>query len=266
MAGIEPEFEKGARRRSGSLSDPDSLCSSTLKPNSGSNRPPSLITDTELVSSISNPDLSRTSNGYIETPIGRGISTRLQVRGGNGNAELRSQRAAKSCTNLITDIEQWLLLIKDSPPPSTEEILDSYESFKRRVQRTYQEAMLQRVDIKLTFHISELQTKLEKVKQRAERSLRKENPRLNDRHSMDSDIEVDNMLDLSGDHSVPPLGCNEIGETVESPINPEVMNSEFNREHELPRFNLSNNVSEIRDLINKSLNSTPPPPPPSFSS
>ena len=138
MAGIEPEFEKGARRRSGSLSDPDSLCSSTLKPNSGSNRPPSLITDTELVSSISNPDLSRTSNGYIETPIGRGISTRLQVRGGNGNAELRSQRAAKSCTNLITDIEQWLLLIKDSPPPSTEEILDSYESFKRRVQRTYQ--------------------------------------------------------------------------------------------------------------------------------
>ena len=229
MAGIEPVFGEGARRRSGSLSDTDSLCSSTLRPKPGSNRLPSLITDTELVSSISNPDLSCTSNGYIETPIGRGISTRLQVRGGNGNAELRSQCAAKSCTNLITDIEQWLLLIKDSPPPSTEEILDSYESFKRRVQRTYQEAMLQRVDIKLTFHISELQTKLEKVKQRAERSLRKENPRLNDRHSMDSDIEVDNMLDLSGDHSVPPLDCNEIGEAIESPVNPEVMRIDFNR-------------------------------------
>ena len=124
--------------------------------------------------------------------------------------------------------------------------------------------MLQRVDIKLTFHISELQTKLEKVKQRAERSLRKENPRLNDRHSMDSDIEVDNMLDLSGDQSVPPLGCNEIGETVESPVNPEVMSTEFNREHEIPRSNLSNYVSEIRDLINKSLNNTPPPPLPTL--
>ena len=105
MADIEPEFVQGARRRSGSLSDPDSPCNSTIRPNSGSNRSPSLITDTELVSSLSNPDLSRTSNGYIETPIGRGISTRLQVRGGNGNAELRSQRAAKSCTNLITDID-----------------------------------------------------------------------------------------------------------------------------------------------------------------
>ena len=117
MAGIEPEFEQGARRRSGSLSDPDSPCNSTVRPNSGSNRSPSLITDTELVSSLSNPDLSRTSNGYIETPIGRGISTRLQVRGGNGNAELKSQHATKSCTNLINDLEQWLLMIKVSPPP-----------------------------------------------------------------------------------------------------------------------------------------------------
>ena len=165
MAGIKPVFGEGARRRSGSLSDTDRMCSSTLRPKPGSNRPPSLITDTELVSSISNPDLSLTSNGYIETPaIGCGISTRLQVRGGNGNAESRSQRATKSCTNLITDSEQWLHLIKVYPPPATEEILDGYESFKRRVQRTYQEAMLQRVDIKLTFHISDLQTKLEKVK------------------------------------------------------------------------------------------------------
>ena len=90
------------------------MCSST-KP--GSNRPPSLITDTELMSSIANPDLSLSSNGYIEMPIGRGISTRLQVRGGNGNVESRFQRATKSCTNLITDLEQWLHLIKVSPPP-----------------------------------------------------------------------------------------------------------------------------------------------------
>ena len=103
---------------------------------------------------------------------------------------------------------------------------------------------------------------LEKVKQRAERSLRKENPRLNDRHSMDSDIEVDNMLDLSGDHSVPPLDCNEIGEAIESPLDPEVMSTEFYREHVLPRSNLINDVSEIRELINKSLYSTPPPLPP----
>ena len=110
-------FGEDARRRSGSLSDTEHMCSSTLRPKPGSNRPPSLITDTELVSSISNPDLSLTSNGYIETPIGHGISTSLQVRGGNGNAESRSQRATKSCTNLITDLEQWLHLVKVSPLP-----------------------------------------------------------------------------------------------------------------------------------------------------
>ena len=115
MAGIVPVFGEGVRRRSGSLSDTDCMQSSTLKPKPGSNRPHSLITDTELVSSISYPYLSLTSNGYIETPIGRGISTRLQVRGGNGNAESRSQRATKSCTNLITDLEQWLHMIKMSP-------------------------------------------------------------------------------------------------------------------------------------------------------
>ena len=254
MAGIEPVFGEGARRRSGSLSDTDSLCSSTLRPKPGSNRLPSLITDTELVSSISNPDLSCTSNGYIETPIGRGISTRLQVRGGNGNAELKSQHATKSCTNLINDLEQWLLMIKVSPPPSPEEILDGYESFKRRVQRTYQEAMLQRVDLKLTFHISDLQTKLEKVKQRAERSLRKENHRLNDRQSVDSDIDVDNIFGPSGGQSDPPVTQNE----VESILTSETISVASEREREPLRSSLINDVSEIRELINKSLNGNPP--------
>ena len=112
MAAIEPVFGQGVCQQLGSMSDTDRMCSSTLKPKPGSNRPPSLITDTKLVSSISNPDLSP-----IETPIGRGTSTRLQVRGGNGNAESRSQRATKSCTNFITDLEQWLHMIKMSTPP-----------------------------------------------------------------------------------------------------------------------------------------------------
>ena len=58
--------------------------------------------------------------------------------------------------------------------------------------------MLQRVDIKLMFHISDLQTKLEKVKQRTEGSLRKENPQLSDRQSEDSDIDIDNIFGPSG--------------------------------------------------------------------
>ena len=79
MTGIEPVFGEGARRRSGSLSDTDRLCSSTLRPKLGSNRPPSLITDTELVCSISNPDLSLTSNGYIERHTGHGILWNIYI-------------------------------------------------------------------------------------------------------------------------------------------------------------------------------------------
>ena len=119
--------------------------------------------------------------------------------------------------------------------------------------------MLQRVDIKLTFHISDLQTKLEKVKQHAERSLRKENHRLNDRQSVDSDIEVDNIFGPSGGQSDPPVSQTEVVEAVESILNSETISVESEREHEPPRSSLINDVSKIREMINKSLNSTPPP-------
>ena len=115
--------------------------------------------------------------------------------------------------------------------------------------------MLQRVDLKLTFHISDLQTKLEKVKQRAERSLRKENHRLNDRQSVDSDIDVDNIFGPSGGQSDPPVTQNE----VESILTSETISVASEREREPLRSSLINDVSEIRELINKSLNGNPPP-------
>ena len=55
------------------------------------------------------------------------------------------------------------------------------------------------------------------------------------------------------------ISQNEVGEAVESILNSETISVESEREHEPPRSSLINDVSEIRELINKSLNSTHPP-------
>ena len=122
--------------------------------------------------------------------------------------------------------------------------------------------MLQRVDIKLTFHISDLQTKLEKVKQRPESSLRKENPRLSDRQCLDSDIDIDNIFGPSGGQSDPLIIQDEVIEALELILNSETIIIESEKEKELPRANLIDDVSKIRELNNRSLNTTPPWPPP----
>ena len=72
------------------MSDKERINNTALNPKGHPLRDPSLITDTEILSHNSNPDLSSTGNDFIETPIGRGPSTRLQVgREGGGGGQNR---------------------------------------------------------------------------------------------------------------------------------------------------------------------------------
>ena len=62
-------------------------------------------------------------------------------------------------------------MMQTLPTPNLNVILDGYDRFKICIQHVYKEAMLRWVDMNLMFHLSDLLTKLYKVKQRAEQNI-----------------------------------------------------------------------------------------------
>ena len=110
------ELGEGKTRRSGSMSDISQLNCTALTAKSNPVRPPGLITDKGLLNGNSVPDVSLSGPNNMDFLMW-GISTRLQVVWCSGKVDERLQRATKNCTNLITDLETWIFMMKASPPP-----------------------------------------------------------------------------------------------------------------------------------------------------
>ena len=95
-----------------------------------SNKSPILNRQLDIEFTRSSPNISPPGSGLLETPLGVGLVTRFQVRNNPLLLE-RKSKAERDCNNLKKDIEQWILLMKASPPPDLLVVIEGYERFKR---------------------------------------------------------------------------------------------------------------------------------------
>ena len=264
------ESASGTRKRSVSESDVDRI--SDAVSNLSTNRSDALGVNIPegLDVSRSSPNIHDQGSGLIDTPLGLGRGTRLQVR---NNVDLgeRKVRAEKACQLLIADINLWVDLMSASPPPELSVVNDGYQRFKRRIQRTSQEAILRRVSTNLTYELSGLQVKLKMIKSKAER---RDRAQLND-PSYPIDTNPDNFGDedevfsLSQDEDENP-GRNAL--QLQEPRNSynddnaildqlepsNVIQSDLNRSQ------LSTSIGQIINFVHDvSAGDRPPTPPPS---
>ena len=150
----------------------------------------------------SNPSISPLGSGMIETPLGVGLGTRFQAR--NNPRVLEQQiRAEKMCKDLFKDLDIWIAAMKSSPPPELLVIVEGYERFKRRIQRSSEEAILRRLSTQYTFQLSDYLVQLQTLKKRAERRERRDLNNLISRPSTSTD-ESEGEEENVFQHEVPP--------------------------------------------------------------
>ena len=263
------ESASGTRKRSVSESDVDRI--SDAVSNLSTNRSDALGVNIPegLDVSRSSPNIHDQGSGLIDTPLGLGRGTRLQVR---NNVDLgeRKVRAEKACQLLIADINLWVDLMSASPPPELSVVNDGYQRFKRRIQRTSQEAILRRVSTNLTYELSGLQVKLKMIKSKAER---RDRAQLND-PSYPIDTNPDNFGDedevfsLSQDEDENP-GRNAL--QLQEPRNSynddnailDQLEPSNVTQSDLNRSQLSTSIGQIINFVHDvSAGDCPPTPPP----
>ena len=196
MAGIGEGNREGPRKRSFSESDSEKISGLSLDPNSRTNQNP----DADFLSTnsiyCSNPDLYSTEDLYIETPVGGGRGTRLQLKKSD-QWNLKHDKAVKDCNVLIKDIEKWITELSQYDSPSLDLVYDGFMKFKKRIARTSQEALIRLVDRRIVDHLASLQIRIESIRKRAERRDRnKSHPNL----VSTSDCEDNNVL-----RTTPPI-------------------------------------------------------------
>ena len=158
----------GSRTRSVSESDSNDILSAVQNLEAKSAETPDPKSGTGQNSSTSNWNLSPSGsdNGYMETPMGTGPGTRALVRNNTKILE-RQHKVEMECNNLKRDIEIWIELMSASPAPELSVVLDGYERFKRRIQRTSLEAILKRLPSHYTFALSGLQVNILRIRKKA---------------------------------------------------------------------------------------------------
>ena len=264
-----PLSQQGNRKRSSSESDADRISTAVLNSN---NQNVEFAIPEGLDVSISNPNISDQGSGLIDTPMGIGLGTRLRVRQ-NPEQNERKNRAEKSCYNLITDIKSWVELMSASPLPDLLEVNEGYQRFKRRIQRTTQEAILRRVSNSVLCEISGLQVRIKALKTRAERRDRAQlnNPPQGNfvdtnEHEMDDEVfELSENETEDDPRLVDPPHQNIEGITSDQDSNsnalppPEHLDSDSQK---LNRSALSSSIDQIICLIQDNVDVEVPPPPP----
>ena len=174
MAGIGEGNSEGPRKRSFSESDSEKISGLSLGPDSHTNQNPDVDVLSTNTSYCSNPDLYSTEDLYIETPVGGGRGTRLQLKKSDG-LNLKHNKAVKDCNVLIKDIEKWITELSQNDSPSLDLIYDGFMKFKKRIARTSQEALIRLVDRRLVDQLASLQIRIESIRKRAERRDRNKN-------------------------------------------------------------------------------------------
>ena len=249
MANRNNDPIEGSRKRSLSESDTERISATPSTPGINVSNRQFLITDLELDHHASNPDISSPGTGLIDTPLGFGRGTRL--RSGRKLPSADDQdKLINECSKIKKDIEAWLLTIKSSPPPTVDNIYESYERYKRRVGRINQEALVRRLDMSITFVLAELLIKLEEVKKATSRRERKE---LNPTGSVVVDYEPDNVfLDLPLPTVNPP---------AEFPLFNLDKTPSLNHDHSVSsNVSLTDTVNNIIEFVHDANISINPPP------
>ena len=176
MAGIGEGNRKGSRKRSCSESDSDKISGISFTPDSPTNRNPDLDINPDHSNYRSIPNLHSPEDLYIETPVGGGRGTRLQVKR-LGGLNVKYEKALKDCNILITEIEKWILENTENESLCFDSIYEGFLKFKKRIARVSQEALIRLVDRKVVDQLAELQIRIESLRKRAEREDRRKDQR-----------------------------------------------------------------------------------------
>ena len=102
------------------------------------------------------------------------MGTRLQLRK-VGGITAKQEKALKECESLIKEIDKWLLEVNAEPIINIDKIYEGAESFKKKVSRVSQEALIRLVDRTIVDKLASRQISVEKIRKKAEREERKQN-------------------------------------------------------------------------------------------
>ena len=108
------------------------------------------------------------------------------------------------CKDLFKDLDLWITAMKSSPPPELLVMVEGYEKFKRRIQRSSEEAILRRLSTQYTFQLSDYLVQIQTLKKRAERRERRDLNNLISRPSTSTDESEDEEENVFHD-DFPPL-------------------------------------------------------------
>ena len=141
----------GLRKRSVSESEAIDL---TTKPIDGNDSGDEIYHSlSQLNRGGSNPNLSCSNSGYITTPIGAGVSTRLVSRRVD---EKLYTRVVQEYHNLKEKIHTWQDLISCAKPTSKDDVENVFNTFFKRINDLAQGCLVKKIDFKLHSDILQL--------------------------------------------------------------------------------------------------------------
>ena len=174
MSGTSGKSREGNRTRSLSESDSERISDASFTPEPPPDHNPGLISNIDSYVRNSNPNLTTNPGVLLETPVGVGMGTRLQLRK-VGGITAKQEKALKECESLIKEIDKWLLEVNAEPVINIDKIYEGAESFKKKVSRVSQEALIRLVDRTIVDKLASRQISVEKIRKKAEREERKQN-------------------------------------------------------------------------------------------
>ena len=207
MAGISEGNRGGSRKRSCSESDSDKISGLSFGPDSPTSRNPDL--DIHPIHYRSNPNLHSPEDLYIETPVGGGRGTRLQLKR-LGGFNIKHERALKECNGLIIEVEKWISDTNENDSLCLDTIYEGFLKFKKRIARVSQEALIRLVDRKVVDQLAELQIRIESLRKRAEKQDRRKDQRIRSSDNLIESTELTSSNDEVFTHSIPIQGIQSL--------------------------------------------------------
>ncbi len=205
MAGISEGNREGSRKRSCSESDSDKISGLSFGPDSPTNRNPDLDIHPDHINYRSNPNLHSPEDLYIETPVGGGRGTRLQLKR-LGGFNIKHERALKECNSLINEVEKWISDTNENDSLCLDTIYEGFLKFKKRIARVSQEALIRLVDRKVVDQLAELQIRIESLRKRAEKQDRRKDQRIRNSDNLIEGTELTSSNDEVFTQSIPIQG------------------------------------------------------------
>ena len=107
----------------------------------------------KLIQGGSHPNLSGSDMGFISTPITEGANTRLGARRLDDDVH---SRVLEELKNLLTQIDQWMLLISSDRQTDKDDIDHVANNFIARINNLAQGCLRKKVDFKIHADVLQL--------------------------------------------------------------------------------------------------------------